>query len=324
MSSVPLYRAQLPQLHGVPLLADGGMETTLVYHDGLELPLFASFTLLETTAGKAALLRYFESYIEVARKHGSGLVLESATWRANPDWAAQLGYDAEQLARFNREAIELLVTLRDEHAGDVSPIVISGNVGPQDDGYKPTRQMTSEEAEAYHAVQIGVFAATAADMICAVTMTYAEEAIGATRAARACGMPVAISFTVETDGRLPSGQSLGDAIAQVDRECAGGPDYYMINCAHPDHFEDALEAGAPWLERIRGVRANASRLSHAELDESTALDAGDPDELAADYLRLHDRLPQLSVIGGCCGTDERHVDAIAGAWLPALAGKTAR
>jgi len=306
------------------MLADGGMETTLIFHDGLELPLFASFTLLESAAGKAALLRYFESYIEVARKHGAGLILESATWRANPDWAAQLGYDAEGLARIDREAIELLAGLRAEHADDVSPIVISGCVGPQGDGYSPAETMSSERAEAYHAPQIATFATTAADMVGAITMTYAEEAIGVTRAARAHEMPVAISFTVETDGCLPSGQSLGDAIAQVDRETAGGPEYYMINCAHPDHFEDALEAGSPWLERIRGVRANASRLSHAELDEATELDSGDADELAAAYARLQRRLPGFCVAGGCCGTDERHIDAIAGTWLPTMAGKAVR
>jgi homocysteine S-methyltransferase len=321
MTTLPRHRSRLPQLRGIPMLTDGGLETTLIYHEGLELPLFASFTQLESAAGRAALIRYFESYVDVARKHGTGIVLESATWRASPDWGAKLGYTPERLAELNAEAIDLLVGIRDD-AGDVSPVVISGNIGPQDDGYSPAATLSADEAEAYHGVQIRTFAATAADMVSAITMTYADEAIGVTRAARAAGMPVAISFTVETDGRLPSGQSLGDAIAQVDREAAGGPDYYMINCAHPTHFAHTLAVDEPWLDRILGLRANASAKSHAELDESTELDEGDPVELAAQYAQLQRSVAGVTVLGGCCGTDERHVDAIAGAWL--AAGKIVR
>jgi homocysteine S-methyltransferase len=313
----PAHRHALPQLSGEPMLTDGGIETTLIFHDGFDLPLFAAFTLLESGPGRAALRRYFDSYVEVARTHGTGLVLESPTWRANPDWAAQLGYDAGRLDLANRQAIELLVAVRDGHAGTVSPIVISGCVGPQGDGYNPAGLLSAAEAQAYHAAQIRTFARTEADLVTAITMTYAEEAIGIVRAARDAGMPVAISFTLETDGRLPSGEALAVAIGRVDGETGGGPDYYMLNCAHPTHFEHVLEAGAPSLERIRGLRANASTKSHAELDEATELDEGDPHELAAAHDRLRGRLPNLTVLGGCCGTDERHIDAIATTWLGA-------
>jgi S-methylmethionine-dependent homocysteine/selenocysteine methylase len=150
-------------------------------------------------------------------------------------------------------------------------------------------------------------------MVSAITMTYPEEAIGVVQAAQDAGLPAAVSFTVETDGRLPSGQAIDEAIEQADAETDGAPAYFMINCAHPTHFADALEAGAPWLERIGGIRANASRLSHAELDEAEELDDGDPDDLAARYAALRPRLPALRVVGGCCGTDERHIDAISAA-----------
>jgi S-methylmethionine-dependent homocysteine/selenocysteine methylase len=310
------YRDHLPQLDGGLMITDGGIETTLIFHDGLDLPLFASFVLLDDAAGAAALRRYFDSYAAIAAEHGVGLVLESPTWRANPDWAQQLGYSLDELDRLNRTSIALLEAVRDAHAADVEPFVISGCVGPRGDGYVAGELMTAEEAEAYHATQISTFAGTAADMVCAITMTYAQEAIGVTRAARANGMPVAISFTLETDGRLPSGQALADAIAQVDDEADGGPDYYMINCAHPSHFEDVLEPGAPWLDRIRGLRANASRMSHAELDEATELDEGDAVELAAEYRALGARLRSLTVLGGCCGTDHRHVGEICTAWVP--------
>ncbi len=306
----------LPQLQGIPLLTDGGIETTLIYHDGIELPLFAAFPLLASTDGRAALVRYYEAYLDVARRRGVGIVLESATWRANPDWGRELGYAPADLERLNRAAIELLQELRDAHADAVSPIVLSGCIGPRGDGYSPDARLGADEAHAYHVAQVRTFAASAAQMVAALTIAYAEEAIGVTRAAREAGMPVAISFTVETDGRLPSGQPLAEAIAQVDAD-AGGPDYYMLNCAHPTHFEHVLEAGAPWVERILGLRANASRRSHEELDAAEELDEGDPAELAGAHARLRDRMPALRVLGGCCGTDHRHVDAIAAAWFEA-------
>jgi S-methylmethionine-dependent homocysteine/selenocysteine methylase len=304
------YRAALPQRDDRLFLTDGGIETTLIFHEGLELPDFAAFHVLRTADGEAALRRYFRAYAEIARRFGAGLILESATWRASADWGARLGYTSAALADANRRAIRLLEEIRDEYESERTPVVISGCVGPRGDGYVPGRTMSAAEAEAYHAEQIGVLAETAADMVCATTMNYVEEALGIARAARSASMPVAISFTVETDGHLPTGQPLRAAIEQVDRETSDYPGYYMINCAHPTHFEHVLEAGQPFLERIRGVRANASRMSHAELNEAPALDIGDPAELGAQYAALARRL-RLTVMGGCCGTDHRHIEQIA-------------
>jgi homocysteine S-methyltransferase len=188
-------------------------------------------------------------------------------------------------------------------------------VGPRGDGYDPAALMSDKEAEAYHRAQIETFRDTAADMVSAITMTHVEEAIGIARAAARAGLPAAISFTVETDGRLPTGHTLAEAIERVDAATSRYPAYYMINCAHPTHFEHVLEAGAPWVERLRGLRANASRKSHAELNESPELDIGDPVELGAEHAALRRRLPHLTVMGGCCGTDDRHVAAIAAACL---------
>jgi S-methylmethionine-dependent homocysteine/selenocysteine methylase len=300
----------LPQLSGDRLfLTDGGLETTLIFHLGLELPDFAAFDLLRDDTGAEALRRYYESYIAIAREHGAGIVLDTATWRASRDWGERLGYSPEELAEANRRAVALIEELRVLNP-DV-PAVLDGVIGPRGDGYVVGETMTPEEAEAYHSEQIGTFAGTAADMVSAITMTYADEAVGIARAAQAAGLPAAISFTVETDGRLPSGQPLGAAIEQVDAETESAPAYFMINCAHPTHFEGALEG--PWLERVRGIRANASRMSHEELDASEELDEGDPDELAEQYRALRDRLPNATVLGGCCGTDDRHVAAIAAA-----------
>ncbi len=309
------FRDELPQIRGELFLTDGGIETNLIFRRGLDLPEFAAFDLLKDDEGTAELRRYYEPYLELATEHGTGFVLESPTWRASPRWAEELGYSTEELDAVNRKAIALMAELRDRYSDRVSPIVISGCIGPHDDGYSPEQKLSADEAAEYHSTQIGTFADTEADMVTALTMTYADEAIGVTRAAQKAGLPVAISFTLETDGRLPSGQALGEAIEQTDEATDAGPAYYMLNCAHPTHFEAVLDPGAPWVRRIRGLRANASRKSHAELDEATELDAGDPEDLGARYAGLRRQLPELNLLGGCCGTDDRHVDRICNAWL---------
>jgi len=305
------YRDALPQMSGDLFLSDGGIETTLIFHDGLTLRDFAAFELLNTAEGEAALRKYFGSYAEIAQRNGTGLILETATWRASPDWGKRLGYTAESLAEVNRKAVALLEAIRKQYGSDRTPVVISGCVGPRGDGYVPGKEMTEEEAERYHIEQIATFAATAADMVCAITMNYAEEAAGVARAAKKAGMPVALSFTVETDGRLPTGQTLEDAIEEVERSTSRYPLYYMINCAHPTHFDGVLKRGPRWVDRVKGLRANASRMSHAQLNESPTLDVGNPKELGQEYAELKRRLPQLNVMGGCCGTDHRHIEQIA-------------
>ena len=291
-------------------MTDGGLETTLIFHEQVVLRDFAVFELLDSEDGRARLDRYFRTYAQIARSYGLGMVLNTVTWRANADWGSKLGHDARALDSFNRRAVGMLVNLRQE-AEQGGPLVIAGAIGPRGDGYSAARRMTPDAAARYHSTQIATFADTEADMVAGLTLNYADEAIGLVRAARTHEMPIAISFTVETDGRLPSGESLGDAIERTDRESDGYASYFMINCAHPDHFHQVLEGR--WVERVRGVRANASRRSHKELDGSTDLDAGNPAELGAAYVQLRERLPRLSVIGGCCGTDDRHVSAICAA-----------
>ena len=304
------YREALPQLSGGLFLTDGGLETTLIFHEAVDLPHFAAFTLLRDSAGQKVLEQYFRRYIEIAQKSGLGFILESATWRASADWGAKLSYSVSELGEVNRRAIAMLHDLRNQYESPSTPMVISGCIGPRGDGYNPASFMSETEAEVYHRAQAQIFSDSDADMIAAFTMTYPQEAIGIVRAAQSFGMPVAVSFTVETDGRLPNGQILRDAIARVDDATGNGPAYYMINCAHPVHFADVLEGGESWLARIRGVRANSSTKSHKELDESTSLDAGDPVDLADRYRALMAKLPSLTVVGGCCGTDHRHIAAI--------------
>jgi len=307
----------LPQLNGKVFLTDGGLETCLVFHEGFDLPYFAAFDLLKNDSGVDAIKRYFAKHMDVARRHGVGFVLESPTWRASAGWGQKMGYTEADVAAANKKAIALLDTLRREFDDSTIEIVISGCVGPRGDGYAVSEEMTAAEAEAYHAPQIAALKEGGADLISAMTMNYIGEALGIVRASKVAGIPVSISFTVETDGRLPDGSTLEAAIERVDRETGSAPAYYMINCAHPTHFSHLLESGEDWLLRIRGIRANASALSHAELDEAEELDDGDPVDLAALFGRLKEMMPHLTVLGGCCGTDHRHIDAIAQACVTA-------
>lgn len=302
----------LTKLEDQPYLTDSGLETTLVFHDGLDLPYFAAFTLLESGEGRKRLRQYYQTHLQLARNKKSGFILEAPTWRANKDWAERMDMSLAHLDSLNRLAISELKAIQAE-TNDV-PTLVSGCIGPRGDGYQPDHLMTSIEAYQYHCHQIEVFASCGVDMVSAMTICYVEEAIGITRAAQNCSLPIVISFTVETDGRLVTGMDLKTAIELVDRETNNGPAWYMINCAHPSHFDSVLNDES-WLERIRGIRANASTLSHAELDNAEELDDGNPTALGASYHQLQKTLPKLAVFGGCCGTDHRHIEAISNACL---------
>lgn len=291
-----------------PVLTDSGLETWLVFHRGVALPDFASFPLLDDAGGRALLAEYFRDHLRIAAHAGTRLVLETPTWRANPDWGARLGYDAVALDRVNRDAVAFLRELGQEFAG--VELIVSGNLGPRGDGYNPQELLTPAAAAAYHRAQIESFVAARADRVTLLTATHAGEASGVVHAATDAGIPVVIAFTVETDGLLPSGQPLHEAIEEVDAATGAAALHFGINCAHPDHFSSVLDAD-PAISRIALLRANASRASHAELDDAEELDDGDPVELADLYARLRDRHPHLRVLGGCCGTDSRHVEAIA-------------
>ena len=309
------YRTNLPQLNGGKFITDGGLETTLVFHEGHNLPEFAAFNLLKNDGGYEIFEKYYSTYAAIAIDHNIGLILESFTWRASSIWGEKLGYSKKALADVNRKAIELLHDVRNEYENEKTKMVIGGCIGPRGDGYNPDNLMSEEEAQCYHTIQIETFSNTQADFVSASTMNNAEEAIGLTRAAKAAGMPVVISFTVETDGKLPSGQALKEAIEKVDKATNATPAYYMVNCAHPTHFEGTLASGESWVQRIFGIRANASTKSHAELDEAEKLYDGNPVELGRKFKELTDRLHHLNVLGGCCGTDHRHIEEICKAWI---------
>ena len=309
-SDMTMYRNHLPQLDGGLFLTDAGLETDLIFNHGIEIREFAAHTLLPDDEGRAALARYVRGFLALARDIGSGFVLDTPTWKAHSHWGADLGATLEDLREANLEAADFAAELRNEFSMNSGPIVLNGLIGPRGDAYAPEEDVAADEAEHYHREQMGWLADTEIDMVTALTFTQSDEAIGAVRAAGAVGLPIAVSFTVETDGQLPTGQSLGDAITKVDDATGGAAAYFMLNCAHPDHF--ATELGdSEWARRIRGLRCNASRMSHAELDECEVLDDGDPAELANGYAQVKEAMPWLNIFGGCCGSDLRHVTEIA-------------
>jgi len=295
------------------VITDAGLETWLVFDHGIELAAFAAYPLAGTPEGRALLVEYYGYYADIARSIDAAVVLEAPTWRANPDWAATLGHDRAALADLILASVAVVDDVRSQWTS-AQPFLIGGTVGPRGDGYRIDSTMDIDTAAEYHSFQIERMAEAGVDMVTALTMGYIEEAAGITRAAEVAGLPVIVSFTLETDGRLPSGMSLAEAIAATDTATSGYATHYMINCAHPAHFDHVLDSTAPWATRIGGLRANASQLSHVELDAMVELDEGDPDDLAARYVALRSALPRLHVLGGCCGTDHRHVAAIAAAW----------
>lgn len=304
------YRKNLPQLGKTLFLTDSGMETSLIFHQGIDLPHFASFDLMKNAEGRKLVDDYYSKHAALAKHKGLGFVLETPTWRANKDWGAKLGYTPAQLSQVNRDCITMMLDIRNRFETDRSPMPISGNIGPRGDGYRIDTKMSVKEACAYHAQQVKTFADTQADFVSGFTMNYTEEAIGIILACELADVPAMISFTVETDGRMASGETMREAVEKMDAATGAYASYYMINCAHPTHFDHAIAAGESWLTRIKGLRANSSRKSHAELDESTELDEGNPQELGVQYRALRKKIPGMTVLGGCCGTDFRHVEQI--------------
>jgi S-methylmethionine-dependent homocysteine/selenocysteine methylase len=308
--------------HGRTFLTPGGTETFLLFQQGFPLREGCAFEVFDDDAAWARLQdEYLRPILATAAAHGQGVLLDTLVWRAHPDFISLLGYRAEDLGRFNQLAVErtrdVVASWRSRAGAADVPVLLTADVGPRGDGYQVAdRELTPEAAHEYHRAQMEVLARAGVDLVCALTMTSVAEAIGVARAAREAGLPVIVSPTVETDGTLPDGTPLGELVRRVDDATGGLPLFYMVNCAHPAHVTPALEwarrVGEGWLRRFKGIRANSSRKSHAELDNSPELDRGNPSELGDEVAQMQ-RDYDLCVVGGCCGTDAEHVSAISAA-----------
>lgn len=302
-------RPRLPHESDRLFLTDGGTETWLIHKRGLEVPHFSSFHLLRDRAATEAIRGYYRAFAAIAVDHGTAFIFDSLTYRASRDWGALFGYSREALEDANHACLALYREVASEAGLVDDDVVISGCVGPMRDAYEGNDAPSADAAEAYHRAQIATFRKADVDVVTALSLSSSQEALGIARAGRAAGVPVAISFMVEKDHRLQSGETLHAAIEAVDRATDRAVAYYLINCAHPLDFGPAL-AHEPWIERVRGVRANASKHDHAFLSRMDHLDEGDADELAGQYGDLKARFPHMNVFGGCCGTDFHHVRKI--------------
>ena len=304
-------------------LTFAGGETYLLFLQGFPLREFCAFEVVDDAEAwaqmESALLR---PIADAAAESGHGLITDCLVWRASGDYVERLGHGARGVDGVNRAAVARTRRFVDEwrSAGDerarACPVLLAADLGPRGDGYAlgADGPVPVEAAYDYHREQVRALAEAGIDLLVALTMTSTNEALGIARAAREHDLPVLVSPTVETDGTLPDGSSLGDFISTLDEATAKYPVGYIVNCAHPEHLEPTLAAAAaaraPWLARLRGLRANASTLSHAELDESTELDRGDPNDLAERMRTLQSRYG-FTILGGCCGTDAEHLRAIA-------------
>ncbi|MDX6699650.1 MAG: homocysteine S-methyltransferase [Solirubrobacteraceae bacterium] len=296
---------------GVLHLTEGGQETELMYKHGHELPEFAMYPLLDDPRALADLTDMYTRYLEVAAAHGFVAVMGGLDYRASPDWASKLGISSDGLAEFQLRSIEFLRDVARPFQGQVPRILIAGIVGPRGDAYGRDRTITAAEAEEYHGVQIETLSRAGVDLVSAMTFNNVPEGVGLARAAAKAGLPLSLSFMVDPAGRLLTGPTLKDAVEAVDEQAGDArPDFYGINCSHPIEFEPALVDG-PWLQRIRSLRPNASMAEKQALCQIGHLEAGDPEALGAHMGALARRLPHIDVWGGCCGTWDDHLRAIA-------------
>lgn len=302
-------RKTLPHETQDLFLTDGGTETWLMYKRGFELPEFSAFHLLNDPDATDAIRTYYQAFANVALELGTGFIFDSLTYRASRDWGVLLGYSVEDLKKMNQRCLSLYREIASETGLPEANCVYSGCIGPKGDAYKRNEGLTQDIAEEYHSEQIETFVSAGADIVTALTLNSTDEAIGIARAANSAGIPSVISFTLEKNRCLRSGETLAEAIGKVDSATGEAPASYMINCSHPVDFSPAL-MDEPWVKRVRGIRANASSLEKGTLCQLGHLEEGDPEELAGQYADLKSSYPHMNVFGGCCGTDEVHIRKI--------------
>jgi len=299
-----------PQNRGRFYLTEGGTETELMYKHGFELPHFAMFPLLDNPKAVSKMREMFRSYLDVAAEHDFCALMGGLDYRASPDWGDLLGYSPASLSDANLQSIEFLRELANEYSSQVPEILIQGLIGPRGDAYERNETISENEAEDYHSVQLETLKKANVDSALAITFNNIPESVGVARAAAKIGVPLAISLTLDSNSKLHSGPSLADAITAIDEQTNQAPEYFLINCSHPLEFEPAIEPG-DWIQRVRGVRPNASKMDKMALCQIGYLEDGDPEELGRLCGDLARQYPHMDIWGGCCGTWDNHLNEIA-------------
>lgn len=306
-----LQSTTFPREDGILYLTEGGTETEVIYRHGHELRDFAMFELMNKPEAVRDMENMYRRYLDKAAQYGFSALMSGFDYRASPDWGAKLGYSAEGLREMQHKCIDFLRGVSRAYEDQIERIAIAGCIGPKGDAYSLNRDITAEEAEDYHATQCETLRDCGVDLIWAATINNIPEAVGISRAAARVGLPVNMSFTLDSSHKLKSGPSLKEAIEATDTEAgAARPDSYGINCSHPLEFEPALEPG-DWARRLRSLRPNAAKMDKVSLCKLGHIEEGDPEELGQMMGDLAKRYPDIDIWGGCCGTWDKHFDRIA-------------
>ncbi|PTU32273.1 homocysteine S-methyltransferase family protein [Stenotrophobium rhamnosiphilum] len=299
------------QKAGVLYMTEGGQETEIMFKFGHDLPQFAMYSLLDKPQALAELKAMYCRYLDASAKHGFVALMGGLDYRASPDWGSLLGYSREALAETQHRCIDFLRDVAKPYVDQLPGISYVGIVGPRGDAYSLNQTITAESAEDYHSVQLETLSKAGVDLVSAMTFNNIPEAVGLSRAAARVGLPLALSFTLDSTCCLKSGPSLKEAIEAVDTQAGDAkPTFYGINCSHPFEFEPAIEPGA-WFQRVRSLRPNAAKMDKISLCQLGHLEEGDPKELGELMGDIAKRYPHIDIWGGCCGTWETHLDEIA-------------
>jgi homocysteine S-methyltransferase len=306
---------------GGPLVLEGAV-VELLRRDPAAPPLhptLANALHPLSVEGQRALVALWNGYLDAILPTGLPALLLTPTWRASRERGGGAGFEFDRL---NGEGARLLGDLRREREGGAAPILVGGLLGCAGDAYRPEEGLGEEDSFRYHLPQATALAEAGVDFLLASTLPALPEAIGLARAMASTGLPAVVGFVFRPSGTLLDGTPVEEAIERIDGRCGRSgeaPAGYLATCTHPDTLGEALSGngvGPRTRGRLLGIQGNGSRLSPEELDGREAVDSTEPTDFAGAMLDLRRRFG-LRIFGGCCGTDERHIDALARALSPA-------
>ncbi|MBW2409401.1 MAG: homocysteine S-methyltransferase family protein [Deltaproteobacteria bacterium] len=291
------------------ILTEGAVIERLRRDPAVELdPYIANAGLIYDQAGKQAMTRIYRQYIDIASRYRLPMIVSAPTWRASSERINKSAYSGRET--MVKDCADFINRIRQDVSQSADCIYIAGLIACRGDSYEPREALTADKAEAYHRLQAQELAHAGVDFILAATLPAVSEALGIAAALSQCAIPYSLSFVIRSDGRVLDGTPLQAAIEKIDAAVNPGPLFYQINCVHPAIFRKAIEQSEPGFDRLLGLQANTSEKSPEELDGLGYLDTSEPEEFAESMLALHTHFG-LKIIGGCCGTDHRHIEEIA-------------
>ena len=293
------------------VLTEGSIIERVRRSPGLALdPYIENTGLVFDPRGREVLTAIYRGYLNVGRDVDVPMIMLTPTWRANPERLGLAGFD--DVRGVHKECFDFISSMRGEYGDYASNAPIGGLMSCRGDAYRPEEALGIDEAEVFHSEQVDAFARTGVDFIMASTLPARTEAIGIAKAMARSGLPYVPSFIVRPDATLLDGTPLDDVIVEIDDTVDPAPVFYMMNCIHPDVYLSVYPMldGEHVKRRMLGLQANTSLMRPEELDKLDRLDTADAGDFAVSIINVHDRCG-AKILGGCCGTDERHIRSIA-------------